>query len=253
MAIDVENLPMENYAVYQLILQKTNGNVSEFATSIGISQQRVNRLFTLDARFDRYPGVSRGITDAIYETYGISRTELFKPYSYRNVNKEVVDPLRGIPKNYSFTDTPTSNYVADEPFITDNYKEGKPFYDVPFTMGYDLPFNDNTANPTCMIDFRPYNKCDFWCRATGDSMYPTICDGDIVAVKQVQDFSRSVISRDIYAIVLYNDLRAIKRLIDNGDSFILRSDNENYEDQVVPKTDVRCVYRVMATLKMKKL
>ena len=141
--------------------------------------------------------------------------------------------------------------AEDKPRFTDNYKEGKPFYDVPFAMGYDLPFNDNTSNPTCMIDFRPYNKCDFWCKATGDSMYPTICDGDIVAVKQVQDFSRSVISRDIYAIVLYNDLRAIKRLIDRGDSFILRSDNDGYEDQVVPKTDVRCVYRVMATLKMK--
>lgn len=137
------------------------------------------------------------------------------------------------------------------PRMSDNYNEGKPFYDVPFTMGYDLPFNDNTSNPTCMIDFRPYNKCDFWCRATGDSMYPTICDGDIVAVKQVYDFSRAVVSNDIYAIVLYNELRAIKRLVDKGDKFILVSDNKEYEDQVVNKSDVMFVYRVMGSLKMK--
>ena len=137
------------------------------------------------------------------------------------------------------------------PRMSDNYNEGKPFYDVPFTMGYDLPFNDNTSNPTCMIDFRPYNKCDFWCRATGDSMYPTICDGDIVAVKQVYDFSRAVVSNDIYAIVLYNELRAIKRLVDKGDTFILVSDNKEYEPQIVNKSDVRFVYRVMGSLKMK--
>lgn len=137
------------------------------------------------------------------------------------------------------------------PRMSDNYNEGKPFYDVPFTMGYDLPFNDNTSNPTCMIDFRPYNKCDFWCRATGNSMYPTISDGDIVAVKQVYDFSNAIISNDIYAIVLYNELRAIKRLVDKGDKFILVSDNKEYEDQVVNKSDVRFVYRVMGSLKMK--
>lgn len=136
------------------------------------------------------------------------------------------------------------------PRISDNYNDGKPFYDVPFTMGYDLPFNDNISNPTCMIDFRPYNKCDFWCRATGDSMYPTISDGDIVAVKRVYDFS-SVISNDIYAIVLCNDLRAIKRLVDKGDTFILVSDNKEYEPQIVNKSDVRFVYRVMGSLKMK--
>lgn len=137
------------------------------------------------------------------------------------------------------------------PRMSDNYNEGKPFYDVPFTMGYDLPFNDNASNPTCMIDFRPYNKCDFWCRATGNSMYPTISDGDIVAVKQVCDFSNAIISNDIYAIVLYNELRAIKRLVDKGDKFILVSDNKEYEDQVVNKSDVRFVYRVMGSLKMK--
>ena len=137
------------------------------------------------------------------------------------------------------------------PRMSDNYNEGKPFYDVPFTMGYDLPFNDNTSNPTCMIDFRPYNKCDFWCRATGDSMYPTICDGDIVAVKQVYDFSRAVVSNDIYAIVLYNELRVIKRLVDKGDKYILVSDNKEYEDQVVNKSDVMFVYRVMGSLKIK--
>ena len=137
------------------------------------------------------------------------------------------------------------------PRMSDNYNEGKPFYDVPFTMGYDLPFNDNTSNPTCMIDFRPYNKCDFWCRATGDSMYPTISDGDIVAVKRVYDFASSVISNDIYAIVLCNDLRAIKRLVDKGDTFILVSDNKEYEPQIVNKSDVRFVYRVMGSLKMK--
>lgn len=137
------------------------------------------------------------------------------------------------------------------PRMSDNYNEGKPFYDVPFKMGYELPFNDNTSNPTCMIDFQPYNNCDFWCRATGDSMLPTIENGDIIAVKRVWNFDRMIVNRDIYAVVLKNDLRAIKRLIDKGDKFVLVSDNKEYEDQIIDKNDVLCVYRVMGSLKMK--
>ena len=66
---------------------------------------------------------------------------------------------------------------------------GKPYFNVDFEMGYDIMVNDQTTNPDYMIDFTPYNKCDCWCNVHGDSMRPTISSGDIIAIKEVKDFS----------------------------------------------------------------
>ena len=239
MAVDVEKLPHENRAVYQLIMKKTNGNVSEFAKLIDEKQQSVNRLFKIDKRSNKYPSVSDAIIDSICKTFGLSWDDIIRP-TYENVISEY-------PQLVS-----ESRYVNEDiPSYEINYKVGKGFYESSFTMGYNLPFNDNTANPDYLINFKPLNNCDFFCRATGDSMLPTISEGDIVALKQVVDFSKSIVNREIYGIVLYNDLRAIKRLIDKGDSFILVSDNKDYEDQVISKSDVRYIYRVMGTIKTK--
>ena len=244
MKINVDELPFMNKVIYQYVMSRANGNITEFSRLVDVSQQRISRLFYRDGRSGKYPTVSQSIKDAVCEAFGISEMELTARATY-----PVFEESKAT--NGSVASEESQTKYGDYPRITkDDYKDGKPFYDVPFTMGYDLPFNDNTSNPTCMIDFRPYNKCDFWCRATGDSMYPTISDGDIVAVKRVYDFS-SVISNDIYAIVLCNDLRAIKRLVDKGDTFILVSDNKEYEPQIVNKSDVRFVYRVMGSLKMK--
>ena len=244
MKINVDELPFMNKVIYQYVMSRANGNITEFARLVDVSQQRISRLFYRDGRSGKYPTVSQSIKDAVCEAFGISEMELTARATY-----PVFEESKAT--NGSVASEESQTKYGDYPRITkDDYKDGKPFYDVPFTMGYDLPFNDNTSNPTCMIDFRPYNKCDFWCRATGDSMYPTISDGDIVAVKRVYDFS-SVISNDIYAIVLCNDLRAIKRLVDKGDTFILVSDNKEYEPQIVNKSDVRFVYRVMGSLKMR--
>ena len=245
MKINVDELPFMNKVIYQYVMSRANGNITEFARLIDVSQQRISRLFYKDSRSGKYPTVSQSIKDAVCEAFGLSEMELTARVTYPDLEEGKIT-------NGSVAkDAPQTEYGGYPRVVNDDYNNGKPFYDVPFTMGYDLPFNDNTSNPTCMIDFRPYNKCDFWCRATGDSMYPTISDGDIVAVKRVYDFASSVISNDIYAIVLCNDLRAIKRLVDKGDTFILVSDNKEYEPQIVNKSDVRFVYRVMGSLKMK--
>lgn len=232
MAVDVEKLPADNRAVYQLVQRKTNGVVSKFAELIDDDQQSVNRLFKIDRRNNKYPGVSDAIKASICRALGVSWDEVLR-LSYKKDESET--PLM----------------VAEDIHPYKNYKVGKGYYDSSFTMGYNLPFNDNSSKPDYLIDFRPLNNCDFFCRATGDSMFPTICEGDIVAFKQVVDFARSIVNREIYGIVLYNDLRAIKRLIDKGDAFILVSDNKDYEDQVISKADVRCIYRVVGTIKTK--
>lgn len=132
-----------------------------------------------------------------------------------------------------------------------SYTEGVPYYNVDFEMGFDLMVNDQTTRPEYKINFMPYNnKCDVWCNARGNSMYPTIASGDIIALKEVKDFS-FLISDEIYAIVTSNGLRTIKRLRDAGDDFLLIPDNKkDFSEQRVNKHLVTKVYQVMGCMKM---
>lgn len=127
---------------------------------------------------------------------------------------------------------------------------GKPYYNVDFVAGFDLIINDQTVNPEYMIDFEPYNKCDCWCNATGNSMHPTISHGDKIAIKEVKDPKTCLINDEIYAIVTSNELRTIKRVRDNGDTITLIPDNKSYSEQTISKDLLMRVFRVLGSVKM---
>jgi len=128
---------------------------------------------------------------------------------------------------------------------------GVPYYNVDFAMGFDPLTNDQTVTPEYMIDFTPYNKCDAWCNAMGQSMHPTISHGDKIAIKEVRNPQTCLISGEIYAIVTTNELRTIKRVRDNGDDTItLIPDNKEYPEQTISKSLILKVYKVMGSVKM---
>ena len=139
--------------------------------------------------------------------------------------------------------------VTDEPHPVKSFTHGVPYYDVDFRLGFDLMMNDQTARPDYLIDFAPYNKCDVWCNARGDSMAPTIANGDIIALKEIADPS-FLANDEIYAVVTTNDMRTIKRVRDEGDSLLLIPDNKAYSDQRLPKTLIGKVYKVVGCMKM---
>lgn len=128
-------------------------------------------------------------------------------------------------------------------------KVGVPYYNVDFELGFDFLVNDQTTNPEYMINCQPYNRADCWCNARGNSMYPTISSGDIIALKEIKD-AHVLISGEIYGIVTTNDLRTIKRVKDNGDTITLIPDNKEFHEQIIDKTDIQKVFLVMGSMKM---
>jgi len=127
---------------------------------------------------------------------------------------------------------------------------GVPFFNVEFELGFGLMENDQTNKPDYMINFEPYNRCDCWCRTHGNSMFPTIAGGDIIALKEVYDPQSCLINDEIYAIVTTNGLRTIKRVRDNGDSLVLIPDNKDFSEQTISKQVVRRVFQVIGCVKM---
>lgn len=64
-----------------------------------------------------------------------------------------------------------------EPVRYVDERKGIPYFNVDFAAGFNIMENDQTTLPAYYIDFRPYNDCDCWCNAHGNSMYPTIASG----------------------------------------------------------------------------
>jgi hypothetical protein len=62
-------LPIENQRVKDLINYYHNGNELLFSKSIGISQPRINRLFSIDVRNGKYPIVSFDIIQSIINKF----------------------------------------------------------------------------------------------------------------------------------------------------------------------------------------
>jgi len=80
-------------------------------------------------------------------------------------------------------------------------------------------------------------------------MFPTISNGDVIAIKEIQDPS-CLISGEIYAIVTTNELRTIKRIKDNGDTITLIPDNKEYPEQTIGKDMILKVFRVLGSMKV---
>lgn len=131
-----------------------------------------------------------------------------------------------------------------------SYNQGVPYYDVDFLLGFDELETPATQAPEYLINIPRYNNATLWCNASGDSMYPEICNGDIVALQRVEDF-RFLPFDNVYAFITTNDMRTIKR-IGRGStpqSYRLIPTNKDYEEQDLPFEMIRQVYKVVGCLK----
>ncbi len=143
----------------------------------------------------------------------------------------------------------SQSYTACE--VQSGKVDGKPFYDVDFALGFNEMYNDTPNVPSRFISVPGYEKADFWCRTSGDSMKPFISNGDIIALKEVQDWQLFLPMNEVYAIITANDLRTVKVVRKGSDEmhFTLHAYNEEYEDQEINKAAITKVFKVLGALK----
>ena len=132
------------------------------------------------------------------------------------------------------------------PEVVEVVEYGTPVYDVDATCGdrsRPIVFTDEhiighvnlpNVSPTAAI-----------IRANGDSMEPHIHDGDWIAVREVKNLN--VLYYGQVYLVITDELRLLKYLRKDEDEqnyVLLRSDNKNYDDIRLPKTDIRHLFIV---------
>lgn len=127
---------------------------------------------------------------------------------------------------------------------------GVPFYDVDFCGGFDMMINDQTMMPSGYIDFPQYNKADSWARITGHSMEPLISNGDIIALRKVEDWQSYLLYGEIYGIMT-NEYRTVKRIrkAQDPDKVLLEPINKDFDPIELEKRLVTGVWAVLGCAK----
>lgn len=137
-----------------------------------------------------------------------------------------------------------------EPHIS--YNNGVPYYNVDFIGGFDLVINDQTIKPEYLIDFHKYNEATCWCNVSGHSMEPEINNGDIIALKKIEDKSFLPLG-EVYAIVTTNGMRTIKRLGPSNDpkcyTLVPTNKSPEYGIQELPKDMIEHIFQVLGCMK----
>ena len=242
---------------YGYYLKVINGNLKKFVKmALKINQdglsERINVLVNEAGMTNRRFALSVGIDPSGFD----KKTKGIQPWTVNDVNK-LSEKLR-VRKGWLLDGEGQMMKAPDEvldqipamPTRSYDARAGVPFFNVEFELGFDILGTDNRNTPDYMIDFKPYNTADCWCTSKGNSMFPTISGGDIIAMKKIEDF-HILMNNEIYGIVTVNGLRTIKRVKDNGDTITLIPDNKNgYDEQTIEKKDVMHVFQVLGCIKM---
>lgn len=223
-------MPDINKRIKELVAEFSDGNVQKFVDLVGISSHQVlNRIFSVDNRSGKYPKPSAHILTAIQT----SLPQVDNGWLLTGVGEML---------KADNADLPTINYE----------KRGVPYFDVDFIGGFDIVLNDQTINPLYYIDFKQYNAADYWVNVSGHSMSPEVSNGDMVAIKELNDWPLHLLYGEMYALVT-SENRTIKyvRKSNKGDDYLrlVPVNTEKYDEQDIPASIVSKVFKVLGCAK----
>lgn len=135
------------------------------------------------------------------------------------------------------------------PCFNYNSQFGIPYYPVDFITGYNYIFGNQYADFKYHIACPDLEDADIWCDMKGDVLTPLICEGDMIALKEVT--LADVIFGEVYAIVLPNDSRTIRVLRRSNDPFKMKlsSINPYYKDIHVDQRSIIKIYAVKGIMR----
>lgn len=274
-----QTLPEINGRIKQIIELYTDGNVSKFADIIGFSQQKVNRLFTIDTRTEKFPVATLDIVMKISEMFvnidpdwllhgrgKINREDNTKNAKIvtvengnTNGNENGINPnMQKLLPNTEEPDTDKNKYQVNKFILKTDRKNDHqviPIYNMEASAGLvQLLDNPNSQNPVDYISIPNLPNCDGALFVTGDSMYPLLKSGDIVAYKNVLDLKNDIFWGEMYLVSLNmsgEELVTIKYVqkSEKVGHIKLVSQNKHHQDKDVKLSKVRALALIKASIR----
>lgn len=198
-------------------------------------------------------GISQAYMSEIFSgKKGVPKTMGQKLEDHININRRWFDTGVGNIHLDSYSDQSMEivNIEGDITQLKRNVRSKKaliPYYNADFMAGNsDVFYEDGTIYPEYYMDVPEFYGCTAF-RAYSDSMEPKIRSGAILFGVKVDDWRSSLEYGQIYGITL-NDgrrfLKYIRRSTDYKNEFILKSENDKYDDFEVTKDKIKNIWLI---------
>lgn len=198
------------------------------------------------SQFERRSGLSNGYIKNIRKSISTDKLDGILR-AFPDINRDWLIHGEGDMISESTNDPPQVVHVNQN-------MNGILVYDIDATCGKqsrDMDFTDDIVIGS--IDLPNISRDCKIIRANGDSMIPTICDGNWIAIREVYDFD-DVFYGQIYVVVTseYRMIKYVRKYEqDEGNYFLLRSANPNYDDITMRKDKIRKLFIVENILSVK--
>lgn len=214
---------------------------------MGTIQQRLREFIKSEGltvrKFEAKCGVSNGYVNNMRDSMGAKKLE------------SVLNAFPDLSRDWLLYGKGEMRLDHDQSPQAITSTSGISVYDIDATCGVsprEMDFADENVIGTVHL---PYLSTDTKIiRANGDSMIPTISDGDWVAVREIRSWD-DIFYGQIY-LVITEDYRMLKRIRryeqDEDKKIILRSDNGEYDDMIFDRRRIKRLL-VVDILSVKKL
>ena len=159
--------------------------------------------------------------------------------------------------NSSWLLTGNGDMLQNDFSLTNSTGIGVPYYDIDVTASLTESFSDVKEEPEFYVDFRPFNDCTAYLPVFGDSMYPLITSGEIVALKKV--INPEYIQYGEPHLIITNaeannmrTLKIIRKHLDD-DMIILKPVNPLFDEMSIPRKTILSLYIVKGKITRKQL
>jgi len=152
--------------------------------------------------------------------------------------------------------SPTSEYVLRTDKRID--KQDIPLYDIQAAAGLTQLF---TGKPNVIdyITIPNLPKCDGAMYMTGDSMYPLLKSGDIIAYKQVKDIANGILWGEMYVLSFLLDdedftlVKYIQKSEEGTEYIKLVSQNQHHSSKDIPLKNVTALALIKASIRFNSM
>jgi phage repressor protein C with HTH and peptisase S24 domain len=132
-----------------------------------------------------------------------------------------------------------------------------PLYSLEAAASVVALFNDYSSfEPIDTLKIPNLSKCDGAIYVTGDSMYPLLKSGDIVAFKEVPSIASSIYYGEMYivSVIIEDDYYTVIKFVqksEKGEEYVkLVSQNKHHQDKDIPIADIKALAIVKASVRL---
>lgn len=206
---------------YKELAYKKGLTLQDVSQRLGMTYQNLNRLLTAkDIKLSQAEKLASAINEPV--------DTLLQILSQRHPETKKSKP-----------------YVVAEETSMEVHEPQIPYYNVDVTASAFPVFADEREEPEYFISIPAFKDCDFAVPIYGDSMYPKIKNGHIVAVKEVKN-KAVILYGEIYLVITedYRTVKYIRKHPGDVSKVLLCSENPSFDDVEIPVDSILRLFKV---------